>query len=359
MPISIKGAKQLTKIHEVNDATLFLGHTGEISGSGPRSIKPAVIRSGILGLDNKYYTVETGVTSSTGLYSGAGNRNNIYRGKCLGSGPKGSMISAAYFAAINDGTFKFTDATTGEVCDMFIGDFWHCTDDDMNYRIAAFDYYQRCGDTSGTSPYVIRNPDGVTTYKMKLNNDPSDVSGYNGRRHHIVLIPDEPMMIGKMNATDITTTGYGASDFRSTTNLNSPFNLLQCSLIDTFGANHLLCHRIYTTSAATNGVPKTSKWYTSICDLPTEVDIFGHFINAAMNSNSILHTKYTVDRTQLPLFRFRPDLIWCGTAYVLQDVVNSECYASVDAHGLATINKASVDIGFRPIFCLVSSNGNT
>ena len=60
----------------------------------------------------------------------AGAHNSIFRGKNLGT-----AVTAAQYAAIAAGTFD----------DLFVGDYWVIGG--VTYRIAAFDYYLRCGDS--------------------------------------------------------------------------------------------------------------------------------------------------------------------------------------------------------------------
>ena len=68
------------------------------------------------------------------LFNNAGAHNAIYRGKNLGT-----SVTAAQWAAIANGSFT----------DLYIGDYWVIGD--FNWRIAAFDYYYKSGDTSCTT----------------------------------------------------------------------------------------------------------------------------------------------------------------------------------------------------------------
>ena len=90
------------------------------------------------------------------IQNNAGFHNSVYRGKYLGT-----SVTDAQWTAIRNGTFE----------DLYIGDYW--TIDGINYRIAAFDYYYRTGDTSCDT-------------------------------HHVVLVPDVIMYTHVMNDTNIT-----------------------------------------------------------------------------------------------------------------------------------------------------------
>lgn len=65
-----------------------------------------------------------------------------YRGKNLGT-----SVTAEQYAAIEAGTFE----------DLYIGDYWVIND--VNWRIAAFDYYLTTGDTACTTHHVTIVPD--------------------------------------------------------------------------------------------------------------------------------------------------------------------------------------------------------
>ena len=78
--------------------------------------------------------------------------------------------------------------------DRYIGDYW--TIGGINYRIAAFDYYYRTGDTSCDT-------------------------------HHVVLVPDVIMYTHVMNDTNITDGAYAVSY----THLTICFPALPCGMI--------------------------------------------------------------------------------------------------------------------------------
>ena len=82
-------------------------------------------------------------------YNNAGFHNSIFRGNSLGS-----SISSTQWSEISAGTFK----------DLFIGDYW--TINNINWRIAAFDYWLRCGDTECTTHHIVIVP--VTIYLQQM-----------------------------------------------------------------------------------------------------------------------------------------------------------------------------------------------
>ena len=119
-----------------------------------------------------------------------GAHNAIYRGKYLGE-----SATEAQYAAISAGTFD----------DLYIGDYW--TIGGVTYRIAAFDYYLRAGDTDMNT-------------------------------HHVTLVPDAPMYNHGMNDSNVTTGGYVGSKMYTTGLADA-----KTTINNAFGSAHILTHR--------------------------------------------------------------------------------------------------------------------
>lgn len=135
--LPVENAKKFTDLSvltEAPDNAVLLIH----DGTGVKQISAANLKKDIKALvDTAQATINAIATT------GAGAHNAIYRGKYLGS-----AVTEAQYAAIAAGTFE----------DMYIGDYW--TIGDVNYRIAAFDYYYRTGDTSCDTHHITLVPDG-------------------------------------------------------------------------------------------------------------------------------------------------------------------------------------------------------
>ena len=58
---------------------------------------------------------------------------------------------------------------------------------------------------------------------------------------------------------------------------------------------------------------------------------------------------YTIDKSQLPLFRLAPWLICNRQLYWLRDVVSTTDFADVSSNGHASCANASTGIGVRPV----------
>ena len=234
------------------------------------------------------------------LYDGAGAHNAIYRGKDLGS-----EVTDAQWAAISAGTFK----------DLYIGDYWVING--ATYRIAAFDYYLRAGYTDMTT-------------------------------HHVTLVPDAPMYTHVMNDSNVTTGGYVGSKMYTTGLADA-----KAAINNAFGSAHILTHRQYLCNAVSHGKPSGGSWYDSTVDLMTEQNVHGGKVFCAGNDGSTVPELHTVDKSQYPLFKFRPDMISNRQWYWLRDVVSASNFASVYSSGTASNHVASSqNCGVRPAFSI-------
>lgn len=232
------------------------------------------------------------------LFDNAGAHNAIYRGKSLGT-----SVTAAQYAEIAAGTFT----------DMYIGDYW--TIGDVNYRIAAFDYYLNCGDTATT-------------------------------KHHVVLVPDTNLYTHVMNDTNITTGAYVGSKMY-TAGLEQAKTTIKAAF-----SGHVLSHRIYLSNATANGKASAGAWCDSEVDLMCEHMVYGSGIFSPVSDGSTVPNNYRVEKSQLPLFQHEPSRICNKESWWLRDVITASLFALVYANGGAAYNDASNSLGVRPAFCI-------
>lgn len=231
--------------------------------------------------------------------TGAGSHNAIYRGKLLGN-----AVTAAQWAAIGAGTFE----------DMYIGDYWAIGG--TTYRIAAFDYYYNTGDTVCTT-------------------------------RHVTLVPDMDMYAIEMNENGGTIGGYANSDLRT-----EGLEQAKTTINDAFGSAHILTHRQFLCNAVSNGKPSGGTWYDSTVEVMTEQNVYGGKVFGAGNNGSTVPMLYTLDKTQYPLFTFRPDLFTNKGWSWLRDVVSAAHFASGSISGYAYYADASAPRGVRPAFSI-------
>lgn len=240
------------------------------------------------------------LAGAEGFAAGAGFHNCFYRGKNLGT-----SVTSAQWSAIS----------TGEFTDLYIGDYWVINS--VNWRIAAFDYYYNTGDTTCTT-------------------------------HHVVIVPDTSLYTAKMNDTGTTAGGYAGSKMY-TNNLSTAKNTINSA----FGAAHILSHRNYLKNAVTSGYESGGSWYDSTVELMTERNVYGCPVFANFLSGTASANNFTVDKSQYPLFAFRPELISNRRYFWLRDVATSADFCSVLYSSRAEHDAANSDsIGVRPAFCI-------
>lgn len=242
------------------------------------------------------------------LFSNAGAHNAIYRGKSLGN-----TVTTAQYAAIKAGTFD----------DLYIGDYW--TIGDVNYRIAAFDYYLNSGDTNCTTHHVVIVPD-TCLYNAQMHNTNS--GGW------------------ESGAANTTAGGYVGSDMYKS-------NLEQAkTTIKSAFSGHVLKHRIYLTNAVANGRASGGAWCDSEVDLMCEQMVYGNGIFSPVSDGSNVPANYRVEKSQLPLFQHEPSRICNRATWWLRDVITASYFANVSDNGLANYGAASFSCGVRPAFCI-------
>lgn len=232
------------------------------------------------------------------LFNNAGAHNAIYRGKSLGS-----SVTIAQYSAISAGTFD----------DMYIGDYW--TIGGVNYRIAAFDYYLNCGDTSCT-------------------------------KHHVVLVPDTCLYNHVMNDTNITTGAYVGSKMY-TEGLEQAKTTIKAAF-----SGHVLSKRIYLSNATANGKASAGAWCDSEVDLMCEHMVYGNGVFSPVSDGTTVPNNYRVEKSQLPLFQHEPSRICNRANWWLRDVISASSFAAVGLDGNAAYFLASYSLGVRPAFCI-------
>lgn len=232
------------------------------------------------------------------LFNNAGAHNAIYRGKSLGS-----SVTTAQYSAISAGTFD----------DMYIGDYW--TIGGVNYRIAAFDYYLNCGDTSCT-------------------------------KHHVVLVPDTCLYNHVMNDTNITTGAYVGSKMY-TEGLEQAKTTIKAAF-----SGHVLSKRIYLSNATANGRASAGAWCDSEVDLMCEHMVYGNGVFSPVSDGTTVPNNYRVEKSQLPLFQHEPSRISNRADWWLRDVISASAFALVSYYGGAHSGYASDSHGVRPAFCI-------
>lgn len=290
--ISVQTKKfgDLDTILTAGDDSLLLIH----DGTGVKTISTANFKK-----DLKEYMEGVNTILAQLTYDNAGAHNSIYRGKNLGT-----TVTEEQWEAISSGTFT----------DLYIGDYWVIGG--VNWRIAAFDYYLNCGDTSFT-------------------------------KHHAVIVPDTCLYSAQMNTTNVTTGAYKGSAMY-TANLTQAKSTINSA----FGSSHVLSHRIYLSNATSNGRASAGEWTDSTVDLMCEHMVYGSGIFSPVSDGSNVPNNYRVEKGQLPLFALEPSRICNRDTWWLRDVITAASFAYVNNNGLANYTNASTSLGVRPAFCI-------
>lgn len=238
----------------------------------------------------------------------AGAHNAIYRGK---------DITDLFY----NGTLS-QQVAAGTFDDVFVGDYIIGKVSKRKYIVADLDYRLHMGDTECTT-------------------------------HHILMIPERIMGTAAMNDSHVTTGGYVGSKMY-TTNL-TPFKTV---IKNDFESGHILKHKNILTNAVTNGYASAGAWYESEIELMNENMVYGAPIFTNITNGTAVPYNYTIDKSQLSLFRLRHDLTvalndsgdryW----YWLRDVVSSSAFANVSNTGNASGTSAGNSYGVRPAFLI-------
>ena len=290
--ISVQTKKfgDLETILTAGDDSLLLIH----DGTGVKTISTANFKK-----DLKEYMEGVNTILAQLTYDNAGAHNSIYRGKNLGT-----TVTEEQWEAISSGTFT----------DLYIGDYWVISG--VTWRIAAFDYYLNCGDTSFT-------------------------------KHHAVIVPDTCLYNAQMNTTNVTTGAYKGSAMY-TANLTQAKSTINSA----FGSSHVLSHRIYLSNATSNGRASAGEWTDSTVDLMCEHMVYGSGIFSPVSDGSNVPNNYRVEKGQLPLFALEPSRICNRATWWLRDVITAAGFSGVANYGNANCADASDSLGVRPAFCI-------
>ena len=300
--ISIQ-TKKLSELDEINaasdDALIVVSESGIT-----KSITKANLLAALSTLETGVSTLETNVTSISDVLEifnadGAGPHNAI----CY-MGNLGTEVTDDQLLAISDGTFS----------GIYPGCYW--TLNGTKYYVGGCNYYYNCGDT-------------------------------NFATNHLLMFPATYLYSAQMNSSATTEGAYVGSEMY-TTNLADAITTISTD----FGDN-LLTHRIHLKTAVTSGYVSAGSWYDSQVDLMNEVMVYGSNIYSAGNSlGTTIPNLYTAEKSQIPLFQHRHDLIGIRTTWWLRDVVSATDFATVGSNGYAHYFTATYSRGVRPAFCI-------
>lgn len=225
---------------------------------------------------------------------GAGFHNSIYRGKYLGN-----SFTNDQSAAIRAGTFD----------GLFVGDYW--TINGVDWVIVGFDIRYNIGDTPLTT-------------------------------HHIGVMPRVSLNDSQWYTSNDTSRGYVNSTVRA--NIKGSGGA-QSKFIAAFGSDHVLSFRELYPSAYSSGNATGWAWVDARTELLSEVDVYGCM---AWSLGGKGH-EVGADKSQLPIFRLRPDFANIRANWWLRSVYSATHACVVYDYGYASYAGASVSLGVRPL----------
>lgn len=191
-----------------------------------------------------------------------------------------------------------------------IGDYW--TINDINWRIADFDYYYNVGDTSFT-------------------------------KHHVIIVPDTA--VGNktyFRRTDDTTPGYTGSSLGQ--NIDNYWRYFD----NAFGSSFISNHRCLYSNAVTDGIPSGWKWTDVRVGLMSEEQVYGHAVWGSGNGYDT-----GTQKMQFRLFSLDKTKISIANDYWLSNVNSSTNFCCVGSKGEPNSKAASNELSVRPFACLV------
>ena len=234
------------------------------------------------------------------LLNNAGFHNSIFRGKYLGT-----SLTAAQSAQIQAGTFD----------DLFIGDYW--TINGVNWRIADFDPYYRCGDNISLG-------------------------------HHIAVVPDSNLYSTVWNDSNTTAGGYIASKIRENikSSTNGSAEGAELKVIAAFGSSHVLSYRnILPTTYDSSGNATGWAWTDVRVELMNENEVYG----AQVWSVGGKGYEVGISKRQLSLFRLAPQFVNIRENWWLRSVYSATDAALVGIYGHIGYNGGNYSYAVRPL----------
>ena len=227
----------------------------------------------------------------------AGFHNSIFRGKNLGT-----SFTAAQSSQITAGTFD----------DLFVGDYWVING--VNWRIADFDPYYRCGDNISLG-------------------------------HHIAVVPDDNLYSTVWNETNDTSTGYVGSAIRANIKAASDTAAgAEEKVIAAFGSSHVLAYRAIYPTSYSSGKATGWAWTDAKVELMNEVEVYGSSVWTSMPGYEA-----GINKRQLSLFRISPQFINTRAAWWLRSVYSAATACDCHYGGDSGNYGASNSYGVRPL----------
>ncbi len=252
------------------------------------------------------------------IHDGNGLKKSPLRniGIADGSGPHNAWCNCDMLLGTSTPTdAQYEEISSGRFRGLPVGGYWSING--YTFRIAAFNPFLHCGDAELT-------------------------------QNHVAIVVDNPMYSYHMNETNTTDGGYVGSDMRTNGLANAKSIIKQA-----FGSSHVLTYRAWLTNAVSSGEESGGGWFDADVELMNEQLCYGGSIFLPTSNGSTVPANYRIEKSQFPLFTYRPDMIHTrANWYWLRDVVSSWHFALVSDDGRAGYGAASYAGGVRPFFLI-------
>lgn len=246
-----------------------------------------------------------------------GMRRNIFRGEYLGS-----EVTEAQWEAIRSGSFD----------NMYIGDYWQEVGGRI-WRIADFDYWWGVGDDNETIPNV--------------------------NQHHVVIVPDMPLLNCRMMGSIPFTTGYNTCEGRTSVLHGTAKEMVQQFIKK---ENGILKYReLVNDGYNSDEAPISRIFMDADVELMTEAMVYGSHIASTVGRTTSGEYVYFegcgAGKVQLALFALNPMMI-CLDSYSndcwLRNIQDRNHYTCISVrHIPSSLLATRSDVGVRPVFGIV------
>ena len=246
----------------------------------------------------------------------ASAHNSIYRGKDITS----KLQDGSLYSEIAAGTFD----------DIWVGDYFTATVKGIS------------GTISSSTTNVSATSASSRTFRIMHLDTMYQKGDTSLTKHNAVVMPDNPFGNCPMNATNITSGGYVASDMYT-----KCIPVVDDNLEAVFGTHLIQFRNLFTNYTDTTGTTNSWSWYDCKSFLLSEVEVYG---SIAYSSSG-----YDVGtgNNQFSAFRLDPRLInYQRSLWWLRSVWGSPGFCYVYRNGDTGLYSASGLNGVRPAFLI-------
>ena len=205
-------------------------------------------------------------------------------------------------------TAQATAIANGDFSDLWNGDYWVDSTQNITWRIVDnTGVYRKVGDNTSASYY----------------DKPS-----------LIVMPDKALGVNASIHNSATATGYGVCYYRTASNRRAAYKTMFANF---FGSSHVLTYRDNL-----QGTLGSRYWYDCDAELPSEVQLFGHY--GAATSMYNINTAWA----QFRLFALAPYMAINGEDTWLRDTKDTSNWCYLTNLGQISTKAPNTGANFRP-----------